>query len=155
MEHVHDTLSPDARIALIAETQYGVVGIDQLRGAGLGVGAINSRVRAGRLHRLHRGVFAVGHRHLSREARWLAAVFALGEGAVLSHSSAAALWGMRPSNSVAIHVTVPTSAGHPHGTGVIVHRWRTLTAADVEEHDAIRVTSVARTLLDLASILAP
>ncbi len=147
-------LAPDHVIALIAEKQHGVVHFDQLLAAGLGVGAINLRVRAGRLHRLHRGVFAVGHRHLSREGRWLAAVFALGEGALLSHVSAAALWGIRPSSSTAIHVTVPTSTGHPHRAGIVVHRSRTLTAADITRCDAIPVTSVARTQLDIAGMLA-
>ena len=155
MEHVRDTLSPDARIARVAERQHGVVCFEQLRTAGLGAGAINSRVRLGRLHRLHRGVFAVGHRHLSREAHWLGAVFALGGGAALSHMSAAALWGIRASSAAAVHVTVPTSAGRPHRAGIVVHRSRTLTAEDIDERDAIRVTSVARTLLDLAATLAP
>lgn len=154
MEHVRDTLAPSQRIALLAEAQHGVVHFDQLLAAGLSVGAINSWVRTGRLHRLHRGVFAVGHRHLTRHGRWLAAVLALGEGAVLSHVSAAALWGIRPSSSAAIHVTVPTSAGRPNRSGIVVHRSRTLAAADVTRHEAIPVTSIARTQLDLAGMLA-
>jgi hypothetical protein len=126
-----------------------------LHDAGLKIGAINSRVRAGRLHRLHRRVFAVGHPHLSPEARWLAAVLALGDGALLSHVSAAALWGLRPSASARIHVTVPTSAGHPHRGDIVVHRSRTIGAADGRKRDAIPVTSVARTLFDIAGMLAP
>lgn len=155
MEHVRDTPRPDARIARTAEAQHGVVHLDQLLAAGLGIGAINSRVRAGRLHRLYRGVFAVGHRHLSRHGRWLAAVLALGDGALLSHVSAAALWGLRPSSAVAIHVTVPTSAGHPHRRAIVVHRSRTLTASDARRHESIPVTGAARTLLDIAGVLAP
>jgi hypothetical protein len=154
MAHADDTLGPDARIAEIATAQYGVVHHEQLRAAGLGVGAINRRVRTGRLHRLYVSVFAVGHTHLSREGRWLAAVLALGEGALLSHVSAAALWGLRLTSSTAIHVTVPTDAGRPHRAGIRVHRSCTLGPTDVTRHGAIPVTSVARTLLDIAGMLA-
>jgi hypothetical protein len=153
VEHVDDTLPPDLAVARVAAAQYGVVHFAQLRAAGLGTGAINSRVRAGRLHRLYRSVFAVGHTHLSRQAHWLAAVLALGEGALLSHVSAAALWGIRPSSSTKIHVTVPTSAGRPHRAGIVVHRSRTLATADIAEHEGIPATSIARTQLDIASLL--
>jgi very-short-patch-repair endonuclease/predicted transcriptional regulator of viral defense system len=151
----HATSTPDAVIAQIAFTQHGVVTFQQLRDAGLGVGAINLRVRNQRLHRLHRGVFAVGHARISREGRWLAAVLALGDGAVLSHMSAAALWGIRHSNSTDVHVTVPTAAGRARRRGIVVHRSLTLAPADVDEQAAIAVTSVSRTLLDLAGVLAP
>lgn len=154
MEHVRDSLRPDALIARLAERQHGVVSLAQLRGAGLSIGAINSRVRAGRLHRLHRGVFAVGHRRLTRAGHWMAAVLALGDGAVLSHVSAAALWELRPSSATAIHVTVPTAAGHRHRDGIVVHRSCTLGPADADQHDAIAVTSPARTLLDLAGMVS-
>jgi hypothetical protein len=150
-----ETISPDAAVAQIAFAQHGVVTYAQLRDAGLGVGAINLRVRNGRLHRLHRGVFALGHTRLTREGRWLAAVLALGEGAVLSHISAAALWGIRHSASTRIHVTVPTNAGRRRRPGVVVHRSLKLGPADVDQHDAIPVTSVSRTLLDLAGMLTP
>jgi hypothetical protein len=152
MEHVH---AMDARIARLAEAQHGVVDLDQLRDAGLGFGAINSRVRAGRLHRLHRRVFAVGHTRLSREGRWMAALLATGEGAVLSHVSAAAAWALRPSGAASIHATVPTYAGRLRRPGIVVHRSRTLAAADVADCDGIAVTSVARTLVDVAGMLAP
>jgi hypothetical protein len=71
----------------------GVVSLAQLRALGLGEGAIKHRVGVGRLHRVHRGVYAVGHRLLRAEGWWLAAVLASGDGAVLSHRSAAAHWG--------------------------------------------------------------
>jgi len=147
------TAAPDAEIAQLAFEQHGVVTLDQLRGAGLGAGAIDLRVANGRLHRLHRGVFAVGHRRLSQHGRWLAAVLALGEGAVLSHVSAAALWGIRHSSSAYAHVTVPTAGGRRRRRAIIVHRSLTLGAADVDVREAITVTSVSRTLLDLAGIL--
>ncbi len=151
----HATITPDATVAQTAFGQHGVVTFAQLRHAGLDDGAINLRVRNGRLHRLHRGVFAVGHARVSREGRWLAAVLALGEGAVLSHVSAAALWGIRPSSSAYVHVTVPTAAGRHRRRGIVVHRSLTLGSADVAEHSAIAVTSASRTLLDLAGVLAP
>ena len=148
-------LHPDALIARIAERQHGVVHLDHLRAAGLTKGAISARVRAGRLHRIHRGVFAVGHRRLSREGHWMAGVLALGDGAVLSHVSAAALWGIRETSATHIHVTVPTVNGHRKRDRIVVHRSRTLSAADVTTREGIPVTSVARTQLDLAGMLAP
>jgi hypothetical protein len=155
MRSSHRTATPDAAIAQIAFHQHGVVTLDQLRAAGLGAGAIELRVRHGRLHRLHRGVYAVGHARLSQEGRWLAAVLSLGDGALLSHVSAAALWGIRHSSSKDVHVTVPTPGGRQRRRGVTVHRSLTLAAHDADELDGIPVTSVSRTLLDLAGMLAP
>jgi REase_MTES_1575 len=155
MEHVPATATADARIARLAEAQHGVVGLGQLRAAGLGIGAINFRVRAGRLHRLYRSVFAVGHTRLSRQGRWMAALLAAGDGAVLSHVSAAALWELRPSSAASIHVTVLTYGGRLRRPGIVVHRSRALAPAAVADRDAIAVTSVARTLVDLAGMLAP
>jgi very-short-patch-repair endonuclease len=147
--------APDAEIAQLAFKQHGVVTLEQLRQAGLGTGAIELRVRNGRLHRLHRGVFAVGHTRISQEGRWLAAVLALGPGAVLSHVSAAALWGIRHSSSAYVHVTVPTAGGRRRRRGIVVHRCLSLGPTDIGEEQGIAVTSVSRTLLDLAGMLAP
>lgn len=144
----------DAQIARLAESQYGVVSLAHLRAAGLAPGAIYSRVRAGRLHRVHRGVFAVGHRRLSREGHWLAAVLALGDGAALSHISAGAHLALRPSSAGVIHLTVPSHAGRRTRPGIVVHRSITL-GAGVIRHEGVPVTDVARTLLDLAGMLAP
>ena len=82
-------------MAALAGRQHGVVERGQLRALGLGDDAIDLRLREGRLHRVHAGVFAVGHAIVSRNGRWMAAVLAMGEGAVLSHRSAAAFWGLR------------------------------------------------------------
>src|SRR5688500_8790012 len=94
-------------VADLAARQHGVVSSVQLAGAGLGLGAIEHATRSGRLHRLHVGVYAVGHRPSSREARWMAAVLACGPGAVLSHRSAATLWGFREAETRNTDVTIP------------------------------------------------
>src|SRR5215212_5096311 len=87
--------SVDVAVAELAGAQYGVVSRAQLVGLGLRRGAVRHRVECGRLWSVHRGVYAVGHRALGREAVWMAAVLAAGVGAVLSHRSAAALWAIR------------------------------------------------------------
>jgi predicted transcriptional regulator of viral defense system len=96
----------DLAIAALAERQHGVIGHLQLRSLGLSRESIQRRVRAGRLHRVHRGVYAVGHKRLTQRGRWMAAVLAGAEDAHLSHRSAAALWGLLP-NRGEIHVTTP------------------------------------------------
>lgn len=117
---------------------------------GVGRGAIDYRLRRGRLHLIHHGVYAVGHAALSQLGRWMAAVLACGPGAVLSHQSAAALWGIRPTARVAIDVTVPRVLHprtniHPH-CAVLPPDERTTT-------NGIPTTTAPRTLLDLASVL--
>lgn len=140
----------DERIATIADGQHGVVSRRQLIAVvGLGSNAIDRRLRLGRLHRLHPGVYGVGHRVLSREARWMAAVLHCGPGAVLSHRSAAALWGIRPVPSRAIEVTVPRKS-RSHGT--VQRRYAVLPADEVTTHLGIPVTTVPRTVFDLAAV---
>ncbi len=141
----------DAAIAEFAARQHGVMTLGQLRSLGLGDRAVRHRVRRGSLHRLHRGVFAVGHAIVSPAGRRLAVVLASGPGAFLSYGSAGAAWRFRPS--VAAHYDV-TVAVHRRGpAGVRVHCVRRLTPADVGEVDGVPVTSVPRTLIDLAAIL--
>src|SRR5438132_7447563 len=82
----------DGLIAKLAEAQHGVVARRQLLEIGVTPKAIRVRIERERLHRLYLGVYAVGHRSLAQRGRWMAAVLAMGEGAVLSHRSAAALW---------------------------------------------------------------
>src|SRR5258706_16040131 len=106
-----DKVLPDRLVAEVAARQHGVVTTAQLRDLGLVSEAVTRRVRAGRLHRLYRGVYAVGHTNVSQHGRWLAAVLACGPGAVLSHRSAAALWEIRPQSSGPIQLTVPGSTG--------------------------------------------
>lgn len=139
---------PDARIAELADTQHGVVARRQLLALGIGPEAIKVRLRAGRLHRIHAGVYSVGHRVLSREARWMAAVLFCGRGAVLSHRSAAALWGIRRPTSGPVEVTTGSKS---RSRGSIRRHYSALPADEVTKHDGIRVTTVPRTIFDLAA----
>lgn len=138
----------DHTIATLAAKQYGVLTRAQLAAVGLDRGAIGRRLAAGRLHRVHAGVYAVGHNAPRREARRPAAVFACGEGAVLSHRSAASLWAIREGEGPRPEVTVATRSGRRH-PGIVVHRSQ-LGPPDRSRHAGIPVTSPARTLLDLA-----
>jgi very-short-patch-repair endonuclease len=114
--------------------------------------AITRRVAAGRLVRRYRGVYAVGHVQDTPEARWIAAVMACGPGSFLSHLDAAALWGIYKSNGTTIHVTTRARSAR-RVPGIRVHRARKLDPADVTTKDAIPVTTVARTLIDLTDLL--
>jgi hypothetical protein len=96
----------DRRAAELADRQEGVVARRQLVALGMSDRMIGDRVRRGRLIRLHRGVYAVGHRRLRREGVWLAAVLAAGRGAALSHRTAAVLHGLRSSTTL-VEVTAP------------------------------------------------
>lgn len=133
---------------MLAERQHGVVAHRQLLALGLGRQAIQRRVDAGRLHPLRLGVYAVGHRLLTREGRWLAAVLASGSDAVLSHHSAAALWGIRTTSRTVVDVTIPRKSRS--WEGIRRHR-KSLPPDEVTVEDGIPVTSVPRTILDLAA----
>jgi very-short-patch-repair endonuclease len=142
----------DAGIGALAARQHGVISRGQLRRLGVSDSAVSRRVRAGRLHRVHPGVFAVGHAVLGARGRWMAAVLACGPGAVLSHASAGALWELRASAAAKIDVTVPR-AGRGSRPTIRIHRPRSLPADEVTMHHGIPVTTPARTLLDLAATL--
>ncbi|MGN6814748.1 MAG: type IV toxin-antitoxin system AbiEi family antitoxin domain-containing protein [Solirubrobacterales bacterium] len=120
MGHKSDTV--DSRIAKIAARQHGVVTLGQLEDAGLTREATYKRARRGRLHRVHRGVYALGAFPMSHRQRWMAAVLACGEGAVLSHGSAAALWGLLRPIDGPIHVSVPTTSGRKSQRAICLHR---------------------------------
>jgi len=139
----------DQRIGWIAGKQHGVISLNQLVAAGLSPRAARDRVASGRLVRLHRGVFAVGHGAVSADGYRLAAVLACGPAAALSHRSAAALWSLRPYAGRP-EVSIPSQAGRAV-EGVHIHRCRSLAPGDITEIDAIPCTTVARTLLDLAA----
>jgi very-short-patch-repair endonuclease len=127
--------------------------VEELRECGLPRTAIAVRRRNGHLHQIHQGVYAVGHPNLPLEGIFLAAVKASGCGAVLSHFSAAALWGFVDWDDRRPEVTTASEGidGHP---GIRAHRTRFLDAIDLRTHKGIRVTSPARTLADLAPLLA-
>jgi very-short-patch-repair endonuclease len=142
----------DLILAALADAQWGVVARRQLLAAGVSADQIDRLLRAGRLRPLYRGVYAVGHLRLRREAHWLAAVLACGDGAVLSHAAAAALWALRPQwGATLVDVTVPRQAP-VRRPGIRVHRHAALARAEeVTVHEGIPVTTPARTLLDLAA----
>lgn len=114
---------------------------------------IGEGVRRGRLVKLHRGVYAVGHARLRREGHWLAAVLAVGPQGVLSHRDAAGLHALRPANHSRIDVT--TLSDRRAVPGIRVHRTRSLDAPDITTVQCIPVTTVARTLVDLAGTVPP
>ena len=145
--------SLDVAVSELARRQHGVVALEQLVALGLSARAVQQRAARGRLHRLHRGVYAVGHTALAREGRWLAAVLACGEGAALSHRSGGALHSLRQSSHVRIEVTAPRGRKGP--SAVDVHRSRNLPPHHVTTVDGIPVTTPARTLVDLADVLSP
>jgi very-short-patch-repair endonuclease len=147
---------PDHTIAVLAARQRGISTRRQLLAAGLSSKEIASRVRAKRLLPLYPGIYAVGHAELRREGHWLAAVWASGATAVLSHWDAAAHWGLLPSRGRLIHVTTPVRTGRDPGrTRIRLHRTGTLRAWECTLTEEIPTTTVARTLLDLSPYLRP
>jgi predicted transcriptional regulator of viral defense system len=143
----------DQALSELAREQHGVFGLAQLRELGLTARAVQKRVATGRLHRIYRGVYALVPRELlSRDGLYMAAVLACGAGAVHTHRSAARLHELRDYGYTRFEVTVPRRSPLRH-PGVAVHRSLTLTAADATVVDNIPVTTVARTLFDLAEVL--
>jgi very-short-patch-repair endonuclease len=142
---------PDQALAALADRQHGVVARRQLADIGVGRAIVEDRLDRGLLVPLHRGVYAVGHRRLRREGFWMAAVLAVGRGAVLSHRDAAALHELRPAGGRRVEVTTP--ADRRATPAIRVYARRRLHPLDVTVIDAIPVTGVARTLVDLADVL--
>ena len=172
----------DRVLSEIARRQHGIVSIGQLRAIGISEDAAAGRARAGRLHRIHRGVYAVGHRAQSRKARWMAVVLACGTGggtpdragqggrseaegfsgptmpvleywgAALSHRSAAELWELLPARDGPVDVSVAGDGGRARRTGIRLHRSLTLLPASVTLRSGIPVTAPARTIADLRRV---
>ena len=138
----------DESVGTLASRQHGVVARSQLLAMGWSRDAIGRRVRSGRLRPIHRGVYAVGHSALTRRSHWIAAVLASGPDAVLSHGTAAALWGIRNGGSGRVDIVVPRSS--PSTKAIRKHNVR-LPADEVTVHEGIPVTSAARAVLDLAA----
>lgn len=144
----------DLQIARIAAGQHGVVSTWQLRDAGLSDQAVLERRRAGRLHRVHRGVYAVGHTAPNSERRWMAAVLALGDDAVLSHRSAAAHWRLLPATDGPVDISVPGRGGRRQRRGIRIHRCQSLQPLHMTRHRGIPVTTPARTIADLRALVS-
>lgn len=140
-------------LSTLATRQHGVVARQQLQALGFGEEAIKLRLGAARLNTLHREVYAVGHTRVSQQGRWLAAVLAYGDGALLSHRNAAALWGLAKARASAVDVTAPSGwQGSLRRDGIWIHRGR-LHPEDRAARAGIPVTTVARTLFDLAEFV--
>lgn len=140
----------DAAIAELAGRQHGVVARRQLARLGLGANVIEHRVVSHRLHPVHRGVYAVGHRVLTRNGTWMAAVLAV-DGSVLSHRSAAALWDIRQTDRPGVEITVPRQLRRR--PRLELHEAR-LPDDEVTTRHGIPITTVARTIFDLAAVLS-
>ena len=135
----------------MAARQHGVVTIAQLVALGIDRRAVSRWTRDGRLHALYRGVYAVGHTALSREAEFLAAVLACGDGAALCRVSAAELWRIWRKSAVSPDVVVPRQRRPQGDIHVLVSR--TLEPQDSVVYRGVPITHVARTLVDLSDVL--
>jgi very-short-patch-repair endonuclease len=143
-----------------------VVSISQLRRCGVSDDAVRARAALGQVHRVHRGVYALGHLALSPESRWMAAVLALGGGpsgggsvlahwgAAVSHRSALSLWSLLPTNQAPSDVIVEGNGGRARRAGICVHRSLSLVARDVTLHRGIPVTTPERTIADLREAIS-
>ena len=141
------------RLAGLAELQYAVVTLDQLRALGLSRRAVQARKDSGRLHRIYHSVYSlVPLNALTREGRLLAAVLACGPDAALSYRSAAALHELRRTDRANIDVTIPQRSPRKHA-GIDIHRSTTLAPGDITAVHQIPCTTVARTLLDLGQVI--
>jgi very-short-patch-repair endonuclease len=134
--------------------QHGVIAHRQLVELGLKRSSIRWRVKSGRLHVVRRGVYAVGRPELSRHGRWMAAVLACGPEAVLSHGSAAAVWGFGSEPHGLVEASLPPGR-RCRRPGIRAHRCAALRPGDVTEYEGIPVTSPVRTLIDQATRLSP
>jgi very-short-patch-repair endonuclease len=137
----------EQEVARIAGRAHGVVTREQLVSAGITADEIKQRVQSGSLIRVHRGVYRVGHTAPSLEARYLAAVLACGKGAAISGRAAGHLLGLLKGAAPPPEVTAPTER---RVAGVKTRRSKKIEAA---RHNGIPVTTVPRTLLDLAAVL--
>ena len=140
---------PDLDVARLAARQHGIVTARDLAAFGITGPMVTVRVRRGQLHPVFRGVYAVGHAVLSQTAFFMAAVLACGDGSVLSNHAAAAYHGMLKWHNGPVDVIVPRSAGRKID-GIRPHRCK-LDPRDARRHAGLRVTTPARTILDLAA----
>jgi hypothetical protein len=137
-------------LAELALGQHGVVSLAQLAELGYSEEAVRHAIKSGRLHPVCHGVYAVGHAAIPQHGQCLAAVLSCGNGALLSHRSAAWLWGLTKRFSLPIEVT----AASPRRTreAIRVHSAAALTSLDRTSHEGVPVTTIPRTLLDFAAV---
>ena len=132
----------------LSAKQHGVIARRQLDALGFTPEAIRQRINKGRLHPVHRGVYAVGRPELTQHGRWMAAILAKGPAAVLSHRSAASLYGIALQKGNAIHVAVPAHSRRRSSRGITVHRRNELSATT---RQGVPITTITDTLIDLAT----
>jgi hypothetical protein len=147
-------LRREGRLGRLAAIQHGVVALYQLLQLGFTPQEVKRRVMSGRLHRLHHGVFALGRHEVNDDGTLMAAALACGPAALVSHRGAAVALELFEFPLHVIEVTVP-GLGSRRRPGIRIHRTRRLGPDDRTEVRGIPVTSVARTLLDLAGTIAP
>jgi very-short-patch-repair endonuclease len=140
-------------IHTLAGRQHGLLARWQLLRIGLGEDAIDHRLRTGRLVKVQRGVYALGHAQLRREGNLLAMVLRFGDGAAVSHRSAAALWGIRPWSGAFVEITRRGPGGTVKLRGRLVHRCIELPDDELTIERGVPTTTLARTLLDLAAVV--
>jgi len=136
----------------VAERQHGAVTRAQLLDLGYSPQAIKHRMRKGRLHRVYRGVYAIGRPQLTRHGRWMAAVLSCGPQAALSHLSAGSVWEISSEIRAEVDVSVPADVARVR-LGVVVHRRAKLSSEDITHRFGIPVTTPILTLVDLAAVL--
>ncbi|MEK6326587.1 MAG: type IV toxin-antitoxin system AbiEi family antitoxin domain-containing protein [Actinomycetota bacterium] len=152
VDHRGDWGEREGRLLALTRRQHGVVGFGQLRSLGISAAGVRHRVAVGRLHTLHRGVYALGRPDLPVEGHWMAAILVCRWGTLLSHISAAALHRLLSSTQTTIDVTIQRRAGLSR-PGIRIHRSTCLSPVDHALVDGIPCTSVSRTLLDLAGVV--
>jgi len=145
-------LAGEPRLVALLGRQHDVVARRQLRALGFSDRKIGSWVARGLLIRIDRGVYAVGRHRLTGEARWMAAVLATGDRAVLSHASAVGLWGLRRPDLSLVAVVLPGSSGRGRRGRVTVHSSAQLGREEVTTKVGIPVTRPERTLIDFAEV---
>jgi len=132
----------------LAENQHAVVSRDQLREVGYTREAIDHRIRTGRLHPLHRGIYAVGRANVTDHGRWMAAVLAC-PGSVISHSSAASLWRMGSEKRGLVELSLPSSSRRRR-PGLEIHQRPSLKPRDLTREYGIPCTTPIQTLIDMS-----
>jgi very-short-patch-repair endonuclease/predicted transcriptional regulator of viral defense system len=149
----HARRERNRRVSALAAGQHGVVCLAQIRELGVSTAAIKHLRRTGRIRTLHPGVYEVGLPSADPRRRWLAGVLAIGDGACLSLHSAGALWAIRSEPSTRVDVAVTDRGGREKRLGIVLHWPRHLDERDLTTRHEIPVTTLARTLFDLAPLV--